>query len=96
MAQLVDFLIDGSVLFNIGVGMGNVGFRLVIIIVTDEIFHRILREEFFEFAAELGRQGLVMGNDQGGPLHLGDDIGNGKGLAGAGNAKQGLMAQIFI
>jgi hypothetical protein len=76
--------------------MGDVRLGLVVIVVTDEVLHGVFRKELLELAAELGCQGLVVGNDQGGALHLGNDIGNGEGLARAGNAQQSLMAGILV
>jgi len=44
--HLIDFFIDLSILLDIGIGGGNIGLRLVIIVITDEEFNGILREEF--------------------------------------------------
>jgi len=40
---------------------------------------------------ELGGEGLVVGEDEGGTVGLLDDLGHGEGLAGAGDAEQDLM-----
>ena len=88
--QLVELLVDGGVLFNKGVGRGNIGLRLIVVIVGDEIFHRIVRKKLAEFAAELGCQRLVVGKHQGGPAHLFDDVCHGVGLSGAGHTQQRL------
>ena len=61
VAQPVDLLIDGRILLDVGVRMGNIGFRLVVIVVTDKILHRVVGEKFPELAAQLGRQRLIMG-----------------------------------
>lgn len=53
--------------------------------------HRVFREKFLKLAGQLRRQCLIMGNHQGRPVHLGDDIGHGKGLARAGNAQKRLF-----
>ncbi len=74
----------------IGVRRCNVGFRLVVVVVADKILDGIIREKSFEFGSQLAGQGLVVGNDQGGPLDTLDDIGHGEGFAGAGDAQQGL------
>ena len=50
MAQTVDFIIDGGILLNIGVGRGDIRLRLVIIVVGYEIFYRIIREKLFKFS----------------------------------------------
>jgi hypothetical protein len=91
MAHPVDGFVDGGVFFDVEVGLGDVGFRLVIVVVGDEILHRVVREKLLELPVELGRQGLVGGQDQGGQVHLGDDVGHGKGLAGAGDPQEHLV-----
>ena len=42
VAQPVDLLIDGGILFNIGVRMGNVCLGLIVVVVGNEIFHNIV------------------------------------------------------
>ena len=48
-------------------------------------------EKFLEFSMELGCQGLIMGNDQGGLLHLLDHIGHGESFAGSSDTQKRLM-----
>ena len=45
MAQPVDFVVDQRVFFNIGVGGGNVRFRLIIVVVGNEILDGVVREK---------------------------------------------------
>src|SRR6185436_6107059 len=40
---------------------------------------------------ELGGQGLVVGQDQGGPVHAGQDLGHAEGLAAARDPQQDLV-----
>ena len=68
----------------------NVGFGLVVVVVADEILDRVLRKEPSELLIELRGQGLVVDHDERGPVHLGDHLGHGEGLAGAGDAQQHL------
>ena len=91
--QPLDLRVDGCVLFDKGIRVGNVRLRLVVVVVGDEILHRILRKKLPELLAQLGRQRLVVGQHQGGPLDLFDDLGHSVGLAAAGNAQQHLLAQ---
>ena len=81
VAKLIDLLIDQSVLFNIHILAGDVGLRLVVIVIGNEVFHRILGEKFPQFRAQLGGQGFVMRQHQGGTVQPGDHVGHGKGLA---------------
>ena len=92
-AQAVDLLVDGGVLLDKGIRMGDVGLRLVVVVVGDEILHRVVGEKFPELGAQLGGQGLVVGQHQSRALDLLNDLGHGKGLARAGDAQQSLLIQ---
>ena len=92
-AHLFDVFVDGGVFFDEGVGGGDVGFRLVVVVVGDEVFDGVVREEFAHFAVELRGQGFVRREDERGALRAGDDVRHGEGFAGAGDAKQGLFGQ---
>ena len=96
VTQALDLIVDGAVLFNKGVRMGNIGLRLVVVVIAYKILHRVFGKELLELAAELGRQGLVMGQHQGGPVQPGDDVGHGKGLAAAGDAQQHLLINAVL
>ena len=90
MAQPVNLVVDGAVLFDVGIGGRDISLGLVVVVVGNEVFHRVLREELPELGAKLGRQGLVMGQHQCGPVDLGNHVGHGKSLAAAGHTQQGL------
>ena len=92
-AHLLDGLVDGAVLLDEQVALGHVGLGLVIVVVADEVLDGVVREELAELGVELRRQGLVGREDDGRPTHAGDDVGHGEGLARAGHAQQGLVAQ---
>ncbi len=81
VAHAVDLLVDGRVLLDIGVGARDVGFRLVVVVIADEILHRIVGEEILELAIELGGQRLVRRQDQGRALRRLDHFRHGVGLA---------------
>ena len=91
--QPVDLIVCGGVFCDIGVRVGDIRLRLVVVVVGDEILHRVVGKELLELRAQLGGQRLVVGQHQGGPLHLLDDLGHGEGLAGAGDAQQHLLLQ---
>ena len=91
--QALDLVVDARVLLNEGVRGGDIGLRLIIIVVGHEVFHRVIGEKLLELAAQLGSQDLVVGKDQGGPLGPLDDLCHGIGLAGAGNPQEGLLLQ---
>jgi hypothetical protein len=91
--HLLDVLVDRGVLLDVGVARGHIGLGLVVVVVRDEVLDRVVREELAQLAVELGGQRLVVGEDQRRPLHLGDDIRDGEGLAAARHPEQGLVRQ---
>ena len=88
--ELVDLVVDGGILLDIGVRGRNVGLRLIVVVVRDKVLHRVLGEEFLHLTVELRRQGLVVGNDEGRLLKLLDHVRHGEGLSGSGHAHQRL------
>ncbi len=84
MAHPVNLLIDGGFFFDIGIRARHIGFGLIIVIIGDEIFHRVIREQGFHLAIQLGGQGFVGRQDQGRPLSLVDNMRDGEGFAGPG------------
>ncbi len=92
MAHPVDGLVDLAVLLDVGVRARDVGFRLVVVVVADEVFHRVVREEPLHLAVELGGERLVGGEDERRALRLLDHLGHGEGLARSGDAEQDLVA----
>jgi hypothetical protein len=69
----------------------NVGLRLVIVVIRDEVLDGVLREERFELPIELGRQRLVMGENERRPPQGRDDRGDRDGFSGAGHAEQRVV-----
>ncbi len=84
----LDLIIDRGVLLDVSVGLRNVGFRLVVVVIADKVLDRIMREEAFEFREKLRRQGLVVGDDNGRASPLADHISHRKGFARAGHTLQ--------
>ena len=80
-AEPFDLLVDRGVLLDIGVGLGDVGLGLIVVVVADEILDGVLGEKAFQFGVELGGEGLVMGDNKGRTAMAGDDVGYGEGLA---------------
>ena len=87
----LDFLVPAGILFDERVGARDVGFRLVIIEVADEVFDGVVGEKTFELGVKLRGQRLVVRNDQRGFVHVFDDVGDGEGLAGTGHAEERLV-----
>ena len=86
--EFLDFVVDAEVFLDIGVGGRQVGLGLVVVVVGNEILDEVLGKERFELAVELGGEGLVVAEDEGGAVELGDDVGHREGLPGAGHAHE--------
>ena len=56
-------LIDGRILLNKEIALRHIGFRLVVIVVTDEVFNCIFREEVPHFGVQLSRQSFIRSHD---------------------------------
>ena len=94
VAHAVDLLVDVGFLLDIGVGARDVGLRLVIVVVGDEILDRVVGKEAPELAVELRGERLVGREDQRRALGRLDHLGHGEGLARAGDAEQHLVALV--
>ncbi len=86
--QPLHLLVDRGVLLDVGVGLGDVGLGLVVVVVGDEVLHRVVGEQLAQLVGELGGQGLVGLHHEHRPLDLLGHPRNGRGLAGAGRAEQ--------
>lgn len=91
VAEAVDFVIDGGIFFDVGVGRGDVGFRLIIVEVGDEIMDFVFWEKFAKFGIELGGEGFIMGEDEGRALVILNQVRHGKSFSGTSHAEEGLF-----
>ncbi len=92
VAHAVDLLVDRGFLLDIGVGARDVGFRLVVVVVADEVFDCVVGKEALELAVELRGERLVGRQHQRRALRRLDHLRHGEGLARAGDAEQHLGA----
>ena len=88
MTEFVYLVVDFQFFFNVGVRARNVGFGLIIIVITDEKFDSVFGEKFAEFVAELRRKRLVVRDDERRTLQALDYVRHSKGLAAAGDSEQ--------
>ncbi len=86
--QPLDLLVDRGVLLDVGVGLGDVGLGLVVVVVGDEVLDRVVREEHPQLVGELRGQRLVGLHHQDRPLHLLGHPRHRRRLARAGRAQQ--------
>ena len=94
--HLLDLLVHRGILLDEGVGARHIGFRLVVVVIGNEVLHRVFRKELLELPVQLGRQRLVGRHDDSGPPGLLDHIGHGEGLAGPGDPQQRLVTQAVV
>ncbi len=95
-AQLVELVVDRGFLLDEGVARGDVGLRLVVIVVADEIFDGVLREEGLELVEKLRGERLIVREHDRGAVDLLDHLGHGEGFARAGDAEQHLVAVAVV
>src|SRR5690606_12720524 len=79
-AEAVNLIVDRGILFDVGIRLRDVGFGLVVIVVGDEVFYGILREEALELAIELGSESFIVRDDEGRLFCARNNIGHGEGL----------------
>jgi hypothetical protein len=90
-AQAVEVVVAGGVFFDVDVALRDVGLGLIIVVVTDEIFHGVVGKQFLELFIKLGREGFVMADDQRRPLQSLDDVGHCERLSAARDAQQDVV-----
>ena len=91
MPHTVNRVIDRRVFRDVRVSGRDIGLRLIIIVVADEIFHGIGREKHLKFPIELRGQGFIVHDHERRLLHAHDRIGKGKGLPRTRHSKQHLV-----
>ena len=81
MTQFINLVIDTRVFLDVRIGLRDIRFRLIIVIETDKVFNRIVREKLFKFTVKLSSECFVMRHDECWTIDFFDDIGNGKCLS---------------
>ena len=92
MPELLDLLVDRSVFLDIRIGLRNIGFGLVVVVVRDKIDDAVVGKKLLELACELSCERLVGGHNQRRLANRLDGLCHGVGLAGARHAKKHLVA----
>ena len=88
--QLVYLLVDGQILLYIGVGAGDIGFGLIVVVVAHVVLHGVLGKELLHLSIQLCGQGLVVAQDERGLVDLRYHIGYREGLAASRHSQKGL------
>ena len=92
VAQPFDFVVDRGVLLDERVRLRHIGFRLVVVVVGDEVLDSIVGQQLSEFVGQLCGQGLVRRHDQRRSLHLFDEPCRRRRLARAGGTEEDDVA----
>ena len=93
MTESIYFGIDHRFLLDIGVRVCNVRLRLIVVVVGNEVVHRVLREEFAILLRELCSERLVVREYERRLVVLGYHIRHREGLARAGHAEERLVCK---
>jgi len=91
MPHAVDRLVYRGFFLDVRIRPRDIGLGLIIVIIADEIFDRVVREETLELTIKLRREDLVRREDQRGPLHRLDHLGHRERLARPRDAEQHLI-----
>ena len=91
--HLLDVLVDRRILLDIKIARGHIGLGLIVVVVRNEIFDRVIGKELAELRIKLRRKGLVRRQHQRRPACAGDDVGHGVRFSRARHAEQGLERQ---
>ena len=86
----------GGILLYIGIGLRHISFRLIVIVVADEILNRVMGKKGFELAVKLRGEGFVGSDNKGWFLDSRYHIGNSKGLSGPRYANQNLVLEPLL
>ena len=86
--QPLDLVVDRRVLLDVGVRLRDVRLGLVVVVVRDEVLDRVVRQQLAELRGQLRGERLVGRHHERRPLHLLDEPGRRRRLAGAGGAEQ--------
>src|SRR5262245_28512907 len=92
----IDLVVDRRFFLDVRVGRRHVGFRLVVVVVADEVLDGVVGEETPELLEELRGQRLVVDHHQRRPVHSGDGLRHRERLAGAGDTEQDLVGVTAI
>ena len=85
--HLLDVLVNRAVLLDEQVARRHIGLGLVVVVIRNEILHRIVRKELAKLAIKLRRQRLVRCHHNGWPPRPRDNVSHRERLAGAGYAQ---------
>ena len=80
MPQSIDFIINFRIFFNVRIATGDIGLRLIIIKIANEIMHLVIRKKLLKLRKQLRRQSLIVRQHQRWHISSGNNIRHSKGL----------------
>ena len=95
-AHLLDVLIDCRIFFYEKIPTGNIGFRLIVVVIRNEVFHRVIGKKFPHFRIQLRGQRFIRSHDQGRHALTGDDVSHRKCFTRPGYPQQCLKRQTAL
>ena len=94
--HLLDVFVDRGIFFDEQIARRHVRFGLIVVVVGNEIFHRVLGEKFLHFRVQLRGQRFIRCHHQRRAAKLCDHVRHRVGLARAGHAQQGLEGEAVV
>ena len=86
-------IVDAGVFLDKQIARWHIGFRLIVVVITDEILDCIIREKLAELTIQLRRQCFVWRHDNGRFAGTCNHVGHGVGFARASHTEQSLKLQ---
>ena len=65
MSQALDFIVNAGVFFDKGIGLRNISFRLVIVVVRNEVLNCVIGQQLFKFICQLSGESFIWSENQG-------------------------------
>ena len=85
-AQFFNFIVNREVFFDISTCGRYIGFRLIVVVVRNEVFYSVIGEESLKFRIQLSSQRLIMCQHKSRTLNAFYHISDSKSLSRARNA----------
>ena len=92
-SHLLDVVVDARILLDEEITRRYVGFRLVVVVVGDEVLDRVIGEELAHLRIQLSSKRLVGREHERRPTHACNHVGHREGLARSGNPEERLERQ---
>ena len=93
VAQALDLVVYGAVLFDKCIGVRDIRLGLVIVVVGDKILDRVIREKLAELRAQLRGERFIVRQHERRPVQALNDACHREGLARARDAEEHLLVE---